>query len=225
MRHSKISTCTHTLAVYPFTTASSAHKMLMLRLTHTFFSHIIVRAPRKWDRKSERNALGTFVKCEIHTTLWAKTGWIRAHDQDWETRNELIYIDGEFLFDMRSLYFTIKLSTHRWDKRKTQREYRIVFTHENQMFVDARANQQRKRHRKNDHGNEKLHKFTYNYFVLKMTSGQFILNACNFKIKHAFLDFFSWNVLFFALSLHSFCLCVCFSFPLIFISYLHLSPL
>lgn len=39
-----------------------------------------------------------------------------------------------------------------------------------------------------------LHKFTYNYFVLKMTSGQFISLACNFffisQSEHAFRSFF-----------------------------------
>lgn len=64
----------------------------------------------------------------IHDIV-SRTGWMRA--SSWsglKTRNGLIYIDGGFLFDMRSLYFTIKLSTQRTGETNTP-EYGIVFAH------------------------------------------------------------------------------------------------
>lgn len=129
MRHGKNCTFAHTHTVYPFTTTASYSPALSCIFLTLCSIHI--------ERKRKRETHWTLLwNTRIHDIVsW--TGWLRA-ELIWsglKTRNKLIYIDGGFLFDMRSLYFTIKLSTHRWDKHTHQSmvSFRIVFAQADQM--------------------------------------------------------------------------------------------
>lgn len=126
----------------------------------TFFSHI---SP-------------AFAWIFVLRRMWDRNEWIAYING---IANQLIYIDGGFLFDMRSLYFTIKLSTHQRHNNRPTLQYLYSHTAERREIERCRELDKPKH-------TQALHKFPYNYFVLKMTSGQFILLACNFKMNMRF---------------------------------------
>lgn len=153
---------------------------LKLLISHTFLtlraSAARSHSPRNVDQKASK-----------------ETGKMKTITN--EKTKELICIDEGFLFDMRSLYFTIKLSTHQRDTYTNSWLSRICTDSKERRLLHCTSNVL---YTHREYTTRVLHKFTYNYFVLKMTSGQFILLACNF-LKWSCVDTFFFSLFIFLL--------------------------
>lgn len=86
------------------------------------YTRVSLHSPFFSDRFAHMLFLHAFHAPAIAHTLrpWNMVNETGNTKSDYQRENhELIYIDAGFLFDMRSLYFTIKLSTHQRDTPAT----------------------------------------------------------------------------------------------------------